>query len=45
LLSPDVILKPKFTKTRFLLGLRPRPHTVSLQRSTYPVAGFRGSWP
>jgi len=29
---------------RFWLGLRPRPHWGSLQRSPRPLAGFKGTY-
>ena len=35
--------KAKLHQIRFRLGLRPKPHWGSLQRSTDPVAGFKGS--
>ena len=34
--------KAKMHQIRFRLGLRPRPHWWSLQRSSSPLAGFRG---
>jgi len=35
--------KAKMHQIRFRLGLRPRPHWGSLQRSPEPLAGFYGS--
>jgi len=34
--------KAKMYQIRFRLGLRPRPHWGSLQRSPDPLAGFKG---
>ena len=34
--------KAKMHQIRFRLGLRPRPHWRSLQRSPKPLAGFEG---
>ena len=34
--------KAKMHQNRFRLGLRPRPHWGSLQRSPTPLAGFKG---
>jgi len=34
--------KAKMHQNRFRLGLRPRPHWGSLQRSPRPLAGFKG---
>ena len=34
--------KAKMHQIRFRLGLHPRPHWESLQRSSDPLAGFKG---
>ena len=34
--------KAKMHQIQFRLGLRPRPHWGSLQRSPDPLAGFKG---
>ena len=36
--------KAKMHQIRFRLGLRPRPHWGSLQRSPDPLAGFKGAY-
>ena len=36
--------KAKMHQIRFRLGLRPRPHWGSLQRSPDPLAGFKWPW-
>jgi len=42
--QPEAFLDPQNAPNRWRLGLRPRPHWGSLQRSPDPLAGFKGSY-